>query len=351
MSSTVCCVLSVRELLLGASVTTPITTLVTGGAGFIGSNFVRHLLAKDPTRRVVVLDALTYAGHRATLADVWEDPRFAFVRGDITDVSTVREVFEAGPFGDGVEEVVHFAAESHVDRSIDGPSVFVHTNVIGTQVLLDAARDRAVRRFVQIGTDEVYGHLSDDDPAFTEETPVDPRSPYSASKAAADQLALAYHRTYGLPVIVTRCSNNYGPYQFPEKLIPVMILKAYRGEKLPVYGSGLNVRDWIHVDDHCAAVLAVLQRATAGRVYNIGGNSERPNLWIVRRILEILGRPESLIEYVTDRPGHDWRYAIDNTRIRTDLEWSPTRRLDDGLAETVEWYLDAGFEWTRAVRA
>lgn len=328
----------------------PSTTLVTGGAGFIGSNFVRHLLRCDPSRRVVVLDALTYAGHRRTLADVQDNPRFAFVHGDITDVETVRAVFSDGPFGGGVDEVVHFAAESHVDRSIDGPAVFVHTNVVGTQILLDAARERDVRRFVQIGTDEVYGHLDDDAPPFTEDTPVDPRSPYSASKAAADQLALAYHRTYGMPVVVTRCSNNYGPYQFPEKLVPLMILKAYRGERLPVYGTGLNVRDWIHVDDHCAALLAVLQRAPAGRVYNIGGNSERTNLWVVRRILEILGRPESLIEYVDDRPGHDWRYAIDHTRISTELGWTPTRRFDDGLAETVEWYLDEGYAWTRAIQ-
>lgn len=327
------------------------TTLVTGGAGFIGSNFVRHLLQHDPTRRVVVLDALTYAGHRATLADVAEHPRFAFVHGDITDGPVVGALMDAGPFGDGIDEVVHFAAESHVDRSIDGPAVFVHTNVIGTQVLLDAARKRDVRRFVQIGTDEVYGHLHDDDPPFTEATPVDPRSPYSASKAAADQLALAYHRTYGMPVVVTRCSNNYGPFQFPEKLIPVMILKAFRNEPLPVYGTGLNVRDWLHVDDHCAAILAVLQKAPAGRVYNIGGNCERTNLWIVRRILEILGRPESLITYVEDRLGHDWRYAIDASRIHDELGWKPTRRLDDGLAETVEWYLDTGHDWVRTVRS
>ncbi len=326
------------------------TTLVTGGAGFIGSNFVRHLLEHDPTRRVVVLDALTYAGHRATLADVAEHPRFAFVHADITDPVAVRAVFEAGPFGDGIDEVVHFAAESHVDRSIEGPAVFLHTNVLGTQVLLDAARERKVRRFVQIGTDEVYGHLNNTDAPFTERSPIDPRSPYSASKAAADHLALAYHRTYGLPVVVTRCSNNYGPFQFPEKLIPVMILNAFANKPLPVYGSGLNIRDWIHVHDHCAAILAVLQKAPAGRVYNIGGGAERTNLWIVRRILEILGRPESLIQYVADRPGHDWRYAIDSTRIRTELGWAPSRRLDDGLAETVEWYLDAGYDWVRAVK-
>lgn len=325
------------------------TTLVTGGAGFIGSNFVRHLLRHDPHRRVVVLDALTYAGHRASLADVSGDPRFAFVHGDITDGPAVEALFSAGPFGEGIDEVVHFAAESHVDRSIDGPAVFIHTNVIGTQVLLDAARQRGVRRFVQIGTDEVYGHLGNDDPPFSETTPVDPRSPYSASKTAGDQLALAYHRTYGLPVVVTRCSNNYGPYQFPEKLIPVMILKAYAGEPLPVYGTGLNIRDWIHVDDHCAAVLAVLQDDRVGRVYNIGADSERTNLWIVRRILEILGKPESLITFVDDRPGHDWRYAIDATRIHTELGWRPARRLDDGLGETVEWYIDHGRDWLAQV--
>jgi len=325
------------------------TTLVTGGAGFIGSNFVRHLLKHDPLRRVVVLDALTYAGNRVTLADVADHPRFAFVHGDITDGPLVDGVFVAGPFGEGIDEVVHFAAESHVDRSIDGPAVFIHTNVIGTQVLLDAAKKHGVRRFVQIGTDEVYGHLGNDDPPFTERTPVDPRSPYSASKTAADQLALAYHRTYKLPVVVTRCSNNYGPYQFPEKLIPVMILKAYTNQPMPVYGNGLNIRDWIHVEDHCAAVLAVLQRAPAGRVYNIGGNSERTNLWIVKRILEILGKPASLITFVQDRPGHDWRYAIDATRMKDELDWEPTRRLDDGLAETVEWYIDHGRAWVDAV--
>ena len=326
------------------------TTLVTGGAGFIGSNFVRHLLKQDPTRRVVVLDSLTYAGNLVTLADVARHPRFAFVHGDITDGARVAELFARGPFRDGIDEVVHFAAESHVDRSIDGPAVFIHTNVIGTQVLLDAARKHGVRRFIQIGTDEVYGHLGNDDPPFTERTPVDPRSPYSASKTAADQLALAYHRTYGLPVVVTRCSNNYGPYQFPEKLIPVMILKAYTGQPLPVYGNGLNIRDWLHVEDHCSAILAVLQRAKAGRVYNIGGNSERTNLWIVRRILEILGKPESLISFVADRPGHDWRYAIDASRMKEELGWEPSRRLDDGLAETVEWYIDHGRDWVEAVR-
>lgn len=302
-------------------------------------------------RRVVVLDALTYAGNRVTLADMADHPRFAFVHGDITNGPLVESVFAAGPFGKGIDEVVHFAAESHVDRSIDGPAVFVHTNVIGTQVLLDTAKNHGVRRFVQIGTDEVYGHLANNDPPFTERTPVDPRSPYSASKTAADQLALAYHRTYKLPVVVTRCSNNYGPYQFPEKLIPVMILKAYANQSLPVYGTGLNIRDWIHVEDHCAAVLAVLQRAPAGRVYNIGGNSERTNLWIVKRVLEILGKPESLITFVQDRPGHDWRYAIDTTRMKDELGWEPTRRLDDGLAETVEWYIDHGRAWVDAVRS
>jgi len=325
------------------------TTLVTGGAGFIGSNFVRHLLEHDPMRRVVVLDALTYAGNLVTLADVADNPRYAFVHGDITDGALVAELFATGPFGDGIDEVVHFAAESHVDRSIEGPAVFIHTNVIGTQVLLDAAKKHGVRRFVQIGTDEVYGHLGNDDPPFTERTPVDPRSPYSASKTAADQLALAYHRTYKLPVVVTRCSNNYGPFQFPEKLIPVMILKAYADQPLPVYGNGLNIRDWLHVEDHCSAILAVLQRAPAGRIYNIGGNSERTNLWIVRRILEILGKPESLITFVADRPGHDWRYAIDATRMKDELGWEPTRRLDDGLAETVEWYIDHGRDWVAAV--
>ncbi len=327
------------------------TTLVTGGAGFIGSNFVRHLLRDDPSRQVVVLDLLTYAGHRETFADLVGHPRFQFVHGDICGPAVVQSVFDGEVTGWPVQEVVHFAAESHVDRSLVGPAAFVRTNVEGSLVLLEAARVRGVRRFVQISTDEVYGHLGSHDAPFTESSPIAPRSPYSASKASADLLALSYYRTWRLPVVVTRCSNNYGPYQFPEKLVPVMILRAYANELLPVYGNGQNIRDWIHVDDHCAAILAVLQRAPAGRIYNIGGENERTNLWMVHRILDILGKPSSLISFVDDRPGHDWRYAIDASRVKAELGWSARRRLDDGLAETVEWYVDHGRDWVAAVSA
>ncbi|MDZ7780401.1 MAG: dTDP-glucose 4,6-dehydratase [Gemmatimonadota bacterium] len=316
--------------------------LVTGGAGFIGSNFVRHLLAERLDAEVVSLDSLTYAGNLDNLAEVEGDMRHTFVHGDICDAGLVDELMS------GIDVVFHLAAESHVDRSIEADTPFVRTNVTGTAVLLSAALRHGVGRFVQVSTDEVYGELpwrdpgADHDPAprFTEDTPLAPRSPYSATKAAADHLAHAYHATHGLDVVVTRCSNNYGPYQHPEKLIPLMITRALAEEPLPVYGDGLHVRDWIHVSDHCAGLLAAAERGRAGRVYNFGGDAERTNLSVVRTLLDVLGKPETLIEYVTDRPGHDRRYAIDFSRAEAELGWRPTRDFTDGLADTVQWYLE-----------
>ncbi len=323
---------------------------MTGGAGFIGSNFVRYLLGERRDAEVVNLDALTYAGHLESLADVTRDPRHRFVHGDICDAGVVRDSMR------GVDVVFHLAAESHVDRSIVEDTPFLRTNVLGTGTLLSAALDAGVKRFVQVSTDEVYGELPWRDPAegrsdapkFTEETPLAPRSPYSASKAAADHLALAYHSTHGLDVVVTRCSNNYGPYQYPEKLIPVLITQALAGRPLPVYGDGLYVRDWIHVHDHCRGLLMAAERGRAGRVYNFGGNAERTNLSVVREVLQVLGKSESLIEHVRDRPGHDRRYAIDASRAKAELGWSPAIDFTRGLRDTIEWYL-ANAEWCRAV--
>jgi dTDP-glucose 4,6-dehydratase len=317
--------------------------LVTGGAGFIGCNFVRRRRKEHPNERLVVLDALTYAGNMESLADV---TGFEFVRGDICDGPLVESVLA----DHGIETVVHFAAESHVDRSILGPAAFVQTNVVGTATLLEKARAAGVRRFVHVSTDEVYGDLSADDPAFTELTPIRPRSPYSASKAGSDHLVHAYFETYHFPALITRCSNNYGPYQFPEKLIPLMILNAMSDQPLPVYGDGKNVRDWIHVEDHCAAVARVLEAGREGEVYNIGGRSERTNIEIVRAILSALGKPESLIKYVTDRPGHDRRYAIDDTKIDRELGWVRTRELKEGLAATIDWYQKHP-AWWQAIRS
>lgn len=318
--------------------------LVTGGAGFIGSNFVRHLLVERPDAQVVNLDALTYAGHLESLADVRNDSRHVFVHGDICDGSVVREAMS------GVDVVFHLAAESHVDRSIVEDAPFVRTNVLGTATLLAAALAEGVSRFVHVSTDEVYGELPWRDPAdgdttapkFTEETPIAPRSPYSASKAASDHLALAYNTTHGMDVVVTRCSNNYGPYQYPEKLIPLMITRALADEPLPVYGDGLYVRDWIHVSDHCRGLLAAAEKGRAGCVYNFGGDSERTNLSLVRELLSIVAKPESLIEHVTDRKGHDRRYAIDASRARAELGWEPEVDFATGLRRTVEWYLANG---------
>lgn len=308
--------------------------LVTGGAGFIGSNFIRHCLEVHPESRLVNFDKLTYAGNLENLRDVQDNGRYVFVRGDICDRDDVLGVMKKYDTG----TVVHFAAESHVDRSISGAAVFVTTNVLGTQVLLDAARERKVERFLHVSTDEVYGSLG---PAgkFTESTPLHPNSPYAASKAASDLLVLAAVHTFGFPAVITRCSNNYGPYQFPEKLIPLMIANAMDDKPLPVYGEGLNVRDWLFVRDHCTAIDAVLERGRTGEVYNIGGNSECRNIDIVKLLLSMVGKPESLITYVKDRPGHDLRYAIDASKIMSELGWAPSVTFGEGLQQTVEWYI------------
>lgn len=323
--------------------------LVTGGAGFIGSNLVRMLLRERPRFEITNLDLLTYAGNIESLADLQEHPRHTFLRADICDADAVRSAMQ------GVDLVLHLAAESHVDRSIASDAPFVRTNVLGTQTLLSAALAGGVQRFVQVSTDEVYGELpwSDPDkadpavPRFTEDTPLAPRSPYSASKAAADLLALAYHTTHGMDVVVTRCSNNYGPFQFPEKLIPLMITHAVEGRPLPVYGDGLQVRDWIHVDDHCRGILAAAEQGRAGRVYNFGGDAERTNLAVVRAILERIPDSGSAIEHVTDRKGHDRRYAIEAARAREDLGWYPRWNFEDGMDQTVAWYLEHAEWWQR----
>jgi dTDP-glucose 4,6-dehydratase len=323
----------------------PRTVLVTGGCGFIGSNLVRYLLHSDPALRVVDLDALTYAGNRANLADLEGSGRYAFVHGDIGDAAVVETVFSAH----APDTVIHLAAESHVDRSIDDPLACIRTNVAGTAVLLQAARrhwqQRSDVRFHHVSSDEVYGSLATG--AADERTPYDPSSPYSASKAASDHLVRAWHRTYGLPVTLSACSNNYGPYQFPEKLIPLMITRALAGEAMPVYGDGAHVRDWIHVDDHCAALDRIVRRAAAGRSYNVGGMNEQSNLALVERICDLLqeelpreGGYRRLITFVVDRPGHDRRYAIDASALRTDLAWEPAETFTTGLRRTIRWYLD-----------
>jgi dTDP-glucose 4,6-dehydratase len=321
------------------------TILVTGGAGFIGANFVRHVLAVRKDYRVVNVDLLTYAGNLENLKDVEDEPRYRFVRADIADPAAMSELHES----QRPAFVVNFAAESHVDRSILDPGIFVRTNVLGTQVLLDCARASGVERFLQVSTDEVYGSLGAEG-AFHEETPLAPNSPYSASKTGADLLVRAYHHTFGLPTLTTRCSNNYGPYQFPEKLIPLMISNALEGRPLPVYGDGRNVRDWLHVEDHCAAILAVLEGGRLGEVYNVGGNAEMENIRVVELILDALAKPRSLIQFVKDRPGHDRRYAIDATKIRSELGWTPSRTFERGIAETIRWYLD-NREWWQRVKA
>ena len=312
--------------------------IVTGGAGFIGSNFIFYQRKQHPEDDIICLDALTYAGNLETLEPVMNDPKFKFVKGDIADRKLVYDLFEA----EKPDYIVNFAAESHVDRSIENPEVFLRTNVMGTQVLLDACRKYGIRRYHQVSTDEVYGDLPLDRPDlfFTETTPIHTSSPYSASKAAADLLVLAYHRTFKLPVTVSRCSNNYGPYHFPEKLIPLMISRALADESLPVYGSGENIRDWLYVEDHCAAIDLILRSGTDGEVYNIGGHNERTNLEVVKTILRQLDKPESLITYVRDRPGHDMRYAIDPTKIHNELGWLPATKFDDGIRRTVDWYLN-----------
>jgi len=322
-----------------------VVLLVTGGCGFIGSNFIRYSLQSNPERKIVNLDKLTYAGNPGNLSDLESLPSYIFVRGDICDRKAVESVVKAHE----VDAIVNFAAETHVDRSITGPAVFMETNAGGTNVLLEVAREQRIERFAQVSTDEVYGSLGGEG-KFTEETPLHPNSPYAASKAAGDLLAQAYHHTYGLPVMITRCSNNYGPYQFPEKLIPLMIANALAGKKLPVYGDGQNVRDWLHVRDHCEAVDLVLRKGRPGEVYNIGGENEWKNLDLVKLLLSRLGKPESLISFVKDRPGHDLRYAIDSSKIRRELGWKPSVSFEKGLADTVDWYLE-NEDWRRTVES
>ncbi|EFB91064.1 dTDP-glucose 4,6-dehydratase [Pyramidobacter piscolens W5455] len=320
--------------------------VVTGGAGFIGANFVYYLLHKYPGDRVVCFDALTYAGNMETLAKAAGDPRFSFVKGDIADRGQVEALFERYR----PDVIVNFAAESHVDRSILDPGLFLRTNVLGTGVLMDACRKYGIARFHQVSTDEVYGDLPLDRPDlfFTERTPLHASSPYSASKASSDLLVLAYCRTFGLPVTISRCSNNYGPYQFPEKLIPLMIANALADKPLPVYGKGENVRDWLYVEDHCAAIDLIVRRGRGGEIYNIGGHNERTNLQVVKTILKELDKPESLIRFVTDRPGHDLRYAIDPAKIHAELGWLPETTFDEGIRRTVRWYLSHK-EWWRHI--
>ena len=319
------------------------TILITGGAGFIGTNFVYYQLQHHPEDRVVCLDALTYAGTLENLTEALKNPRFRFVKGDIADREAVNALFEE----EKPDIVVNFAAESHVDRSITQPELFLRTNIMGTQVLMDACRKYGVQRYHQVSTDEVYGDLPLDRPDlfFTEDTPIHTSSPYSASKASADLLVLAYFRTFHLPVSITRCSNNYGPYHFPEKLIPLMITRALNDQSLPVYGKGENVRDWLYVEDHCAAIDLVMRKGREGEVYNVGGHNERTNLDVVKTVLRELGKPESLITFVTDRPGHDRRYAIDPSKIHAELGWLPRTKFDDGIHQTVQWYLDNRQWW------
>jgi dTDP-glucose 4,6-dehydratase len=322
--------------------------LITGGCGFIGSNFIRHVLGHYQPEMITNVDALTYAGSLASTADFHSDfgDRYEFFRADIANSARMDEILARHSYF----AVVNFAAESHVDRSIESPQNFVHTNIVGTSVLLDAARRHGVKRFVQVSTDEVYGSLGEVG-RFTELSQINPSSPYSASKAAADLLVLAAHKTYGQDVVVTRCSNNFGPFQFPEKLIPLAILRALSNRPVPVYGDGLNVRDWIYVEDHCAAVFDVLMQGRSGEVYNIGADSERKNLDLVRAILAHLGKGDELIEFVQDRPGHDRRYAIDSSKIRNEIGWKPLHSLEQRLGETIEWYRDNETWWREAPRA
>lgn len=317
--------------------------LVTGGAGFIGGNFVYHMLANHPDYKIVCLDKLTYAGNLSTLEEALKNPNFTFVKGDIADKDFVDELFEKEKF----DIVVNFAAESHVDRSIENPQLFLVTNILGTQVLLDASKKYGVKRYHQVSTDEVYGDLPLDRPdlMFTEQTPLHTSSPYSASKASADLLVQAYYRTYGTPVTISRCSNNYGPYHFPEKLIPLMITRALADESLPVYGDGKNVRDWLYVEDHCRAIDLIIHNGKVGEVYNVGGHNEMANIDIVKLILKELGKPESLITYVADRKGHDRRYAIDPAKIHKELGWLPETKFADGIKKTVRWYLENRKWW------
>ena len=320
--------------------------LVTGGAGFIGGNFVHFMLKEHPQDDILCVDALTYAGNMETLAPVMDNPYFKFIKADIADREAIYSIFEQ----EKPEIVVNFAAESHVDRSIENPSIFLQTNVMGTQVLLDACRKYGIQRYHQVSTDEVYGDLPLDRPDlfFTEETPIHTSSPYSASKASADLLVQAYHRTFGVPVTISRCSNNYGPYHFPEKLIPLMIANVLNDKPLPVYGDGKNVRDWLYVEDHCRAIDLIIRNGRVGEVYNVGGHNEKQNIEIVKIICKELGKPESLITHVGDRKGHDMRYAIDPTKIHNELGWLPETKFEDGIKKTIQWYLD-NREWWETI--
>lgn len=321
--------------------------IVTGGAGFIGSNFIFHMLNNHPTYRIICLDKLTYAGNLSTLKSIMNKENFRFVKADICDRQDIDSLFEE----EQPDIVVNFAAESHVDRSIENPNVFLETNIMGTAVLLEASKKYAVKRFHQISTDEVYGDLPLDRPDlfFTEKTPIKTSSPYSASKASADLLVLAYHKTYDLPVSISRCSNNYGPYHFPEKLIPLMIANALNNKPLPIYGEGLNVRDWLYVEDHCKAIDLIIHKGRAGEVYNVGGHNEMKNIDIVKMICKALGKPASLITFVADRKGHDMRYAIDPTKIKNELGWQPETKFEEGMKKTIDWYLNHREWWEEII--
>lgn len=321
--------------------------IVTGGAGFIGGNFIHLMVNKYPEDEYICLDKLTYAGNLETLAPVMDKPNFKFVKGDIADREFVYDLFET----EKPDVIINFAAESHVDRSIEDPGIFLQTNVMGTGVLLDACRKYGIKRYHQVSTDEVYGDLPLDRPDlfFTEETPLHTSSPYSASKASADLLVMAYHRTFKIPVTISRCSNNYGPYHFPEKLIPLMIANALNGKNLPVYGKGENVRDWLYVEDHCKAIDLIVRKGTVGEVYNIGGHNEKTNLEVVKTVIKQLGKSEDLITFVTDRPGHDMRYAIDPTKIHNELGWLPETCFDEGIKKTIEWYLNNREWWENII--
>lgn len=318
--------------------------LVTGGAGFIGSNFIQFMLSAHPDDKLVNIDLLTYAGNLENLSSIERNPAYAFEKGDICDQNFVEKILSKH----NINTIVNFAAESHVDRSILGSSEFIRTNIVGTSILLDLAKKHNIERFLQVSTDEVYGSLGSEG-FFTESSPLRPNSPYSASKTSADLLALAYFHTHGTPILITRCSNNYGKYQFPEKLIPLMIINALNDKPLPVYGDGMNIRDWLCVDDHCRAIDLVLKNGKFGEVYNVGGNNEYPNIEIVKTILSYLGKSESLIKYVKDRPGHDRRYAIDSSKIRNELGWSPSITFEKGIADTIEWYIQNKSWWERII--
>lgn len=315
--------------------------LITGGAGFIGSCFVRYMLNKHQDYKIINLDALTYAGNIENLSDVKDNPNYSFVKGNICDKNLIVELTK------DVDAIINFAAETHVDNSISNPNIFIETNVVGTSNLLEAAKNNKVERYLQVSTDEVYGSLGKDG-YFTERTPISPNSPYSASKASADMLVRAYNKTYNVPTLITRCSNNYGPYQYPEKLIPFFISKLLKGEKIPLYGDGQNVRDWLYVYDHASAIDTVLHKGKTGEVYNVGGHNEKTNIEITKLILENMGKDESMIEYVKDRPGHDRRYAIDNSKITNELGWKPSKTFEEGIKDTINWYLE-NQDWIKSI--